>query len=92
MSDDRQRWVNITTATTTVVKDIPGKLIHVVVNKPVSGSTITIYNNTAASGTKIATITNSTVVTPYFLDYDLRFDVGLTVVTSGLDDITIVYA
>ena len=92
MSEYRQRFTNITTATTTVVKSGAGRLIHIVVNKPVSASSITIYNNTAASGTKIGTITNSTVVTPYFLDYDARFDTGLTIVTSGADDITVVYA
>ena len=92
MSEYRQRFANITTATTTVVKSGAGRLIHIVVNKPVSASTITIYNNTAASGTKIGTITNSTVVTPYCLDYDARFDTGLTIVTSGADDITVVYA
>lgn len=91
MADDRQKFTNITTATTTVVKGAPGKLVHIVVNKPVAMSTITIYDNTAGSGTKIGTVTNSAVTTPYFLDYDLRFATGLTSVTSGADDITVVY-
>jgi hypothetical protein len=83
---------NITSATTTAVKATPGILIRVTVNKPVSGSTITIYNNTAASGTKVATITNSTDTKPYYLDFGCWCDTGITVVTSGADDVTITYA
>jgi len=93
MSDDRRnKFRRISTATTTVVKSAPGTLFRVVVNKPVSGSTITVYDNTAGSGTVLALITNSTVVTPYFLDYFSRCETGITVVTNNTDDITVVYA
>lgn len=90
--DRRLSSVNITTATTTTVKSVPGLLKRVVVNKPVSGSTITIYNNTAASGTKVGTITNTADVKPYFIDFGRWCDTGITVVTSGADDVTVVYA
>lgn len=93
MSDvTRKRYLNIAGAATTVVKAAPGSLFYIVNNKPVSTATITIYDNTAGSGTKIGTITNSTVVTPYFLEYECRFATGLTIITSGADDITVVYA
>lgn len=91
MADRRERYATSTTATTTTVKSAPGALWRVVLNKPVASSTITIYDNTAASGTKIATITNTTDVKPYFLDFGLRFETGLTIVTSGADDVTVVY-
>ena len=83
---------NITTQTTTTVHNGPCILRRVVFNKKTASGVVTIYDSLAGSGTKIGTITNSAVVTPYFLDYDARFDTGLTIVTSGIDDITVVYA
>lgn len=87
----RERLVNITTATTTVVKSGPGTLWRITLNKPVASSTITIYDNTTNSGTKLGTITNTTDVKPYFLKYGGRFETGLTIVTSGADDITVTF-
>ena len=87
----RERYANITTATTTVVKSAPGVLWQIVVNKPASASTITLYDNTAGSGTKIGTITNTTDLKPYRFEYGCRFETGLTIVTSGADDITVIY-
>ena len=92
MSDRRLKFTNITSATTTTVKSGIGVLKRITFNKPVMTSTVTIYNNTAASGTKIGTITNTTDVKPYFLDFGVFFDTGLTIVTSGADDITVVTA
>lgn len=89
--DRRARYARITTATTTVVKAAPGTLWSVVVNKPVGSSTITIYDNTAGSGTVIALITNSADTKPFDLGYGVRFETGLTIVTSGADDVTVVY-
>ncbi len=86
----RKSYRNITTATTTVVKEAPGELCRLVVNKPINAGTVTIYDNTAGSGTKIGTITHSGAV-PYEIEFDLRFQTGLTIVTSGADDITVVY-
>ena len=74
--DRRLKYTNITAAGTNVLKTGVGNLVMITVNKPVSGSTITLYDNTAASGTKIGTITNSTVTTPYFLKYDCFFSTG----------------
>jgi len=52
------KYRNIAGAATTVVKSGKGRLVTINVNKTIASSTITIYDNTAASGTKIATITN----------------------------------
>ncbi|UOF81786.1 pol-like polyprotein [Caudoviricetes sp.] len=92
MADDRRnRYSNITSAATNTVKSGAGVLWRVTVNKPVASSTITIYDNTAASSTKIATITNTVDVKPYYLDYGIRFETGLTIVTSDADDVTVTY-
>lgn len=91
MADRRERYSNITSAATNTVKSSPGMLWRITVNKPASASTITIYDNTAASGTKIATITNTTDLKPFYLDFGIRFETGLTIVTSGADDITVIY-
>lgn len=84
-------YSNITSAATNTLRTGAGFLERVTVNKPVSASTITVYDNTAGSGTKIALITNSTVVTPYSLPYGVKFTTGLTIVTSGADDVTVVW-
>jgi hypothetical protein len=81
---------NITTATTANVKNTYGVLHAITVNTPAAG-TITVYDNTAASGTKIATVT---VVTgqAFTLKYNVTFGTGLTVVTSAVMDVTVCYS
>jgi hypothetical protein len=82
-------YQNITTDTTTVLKSVPGYLHTVCVNTPAAGGTITIYDSTAASGTKIGTIT-SYASTPRCQTYDVAFWNGLTIVTAtAAPDITV---
>ena len=81
----------ITTATTTNVKTGAGLLHKIVVNKPISGSTIKLIDNTSGTTANIGTITNTSDVKPYELIYDCRVSLGLIVVTSGADDITVIY-
>ena len=85
---------NITTATTTTVRTGAGILRRVVNNKKVASGTITIYDNTAGSGTKIGTITNPGTLlnNSETYEYGVRFGTGLTVVTSQAEDLTVVYA
>ena len=78
---------NIASATTTVIGG-PGILHSIVINTTAAG-TITIYDNTAASGTKIATIKASAVEGTYL--YDVRCRTGLTIVTAAASDITVSY-
>lgn len=81
---------NITTTTTTVVKSGVGVLRGITVNTLGSvASTVTIYDNTAGSGTKIGTI-NSLTLSGQF-EFDIAFATGLTVVTTGAPDITVAY-
>lgn len=86
---------NITTATTTTVKSGAGVLHSLCVNKFVASATVTIYDNTAASGTLIATITNpATLLDEGGLGcdvFDAAFSTGLTIVTVGAQDITATY-
>lgn len=89
MRSEFGRYNNITTATTTVVKTGPGVLVSIVINAANTG-TITIYDNTAASGTKIATIAAGATAGSTF-GYLAQFATGLTVVTSAADNITVVY-
>lgn len=85
-------FVNIATVSTTTVKTGPGVLQSIVVNtRGTVASTVTVYNNTAASGAKIATI-DSLNLSGTFI-YGLAFSTGLTIVTTGTvaPDITVVY-
>lgn len=78
---------NIKTATTTTVKTGAGVLHKIVINTT-TAFTITVYDNTTATGTTIATIAAS--ATGVFI-YDLAFTTGLTIVTGGASDITVTY-
>lgn len=76
----------INTATTTVVVTGQGTLVNIIINGGTTG-TITIYDNTAASGTKIADFdtTNSIASIPF----GSKFAKGLTVVTSAATKLTV---
>ena len=84
---------NIVGAATTTLKSGAGVLVAVVNNKAVALGVTTLYDNTAASGTKIGTITNpaALLASQFGLSYNLTFTTGLTVVTSSTDDITVIY-
>jgi hypothetical protein len=83
------QYQNITTDTTTVVKSTSGVLHTVCVNTPAATGTITIYDSTAASGTKIGTITSYASL-PKCFTYDVAFWTGLTIVTAtAAPDVTV---
>jgi predicted ribonuclease toxin of YeeF-YezG toxin-antitoxin module len=79
---------NIMNMSTTVVKGSSGKLHAITVNTT-AAATITIYDNTSAAGTKIGILKASVVEGTYF--YNCSFDTGLTIVTAGAPDITVIY-
>lgn len=96
--------LNITGNVTTVVKTGIGTLHGVIINDNNSGGTVTVYNNTAGSGTKIAKfqigtpggglLSNNGFQTSIFLGpLMVKFDIGLTVVTAGSanNNITVIY-
>jgi hypothetical protein len=86
-------YTNITTATTTTVKSGSGTLVRIVNNKKVASGVITIYDNTAGSGTKIGTITSPATLLDNHQVYDFQvgFQTGLTIVTSQAEDLTVVW-
>lgn len=89
--EQRNSYTNITTATTTTIKSGSGFLHLIMVNNPAASATITIYDNTTGSGTKIATITQPAVLlaTNFNFRYDVAFNTGLTIVTTGVQDLTV---
>lgn len=78
----------IATATTTTVKSGAGTLHAVIVGETAAGA-ITIYDNTAASGTIIGVLKASIAEGDYLFDAD--FSVGLTIVTAAASKLTVTY-
>ncbi len=92
--EQRNSYLNITSTATTVVKAAPGFLHRITINSATIAAVITIYDNTAGSGTKIGTITMpaALLANQIIIDYDILFLTGLTIVTSvGAQDITVSY-
>ena len=76
-------YTNISTSTTTVVKTGSGILHTININSlGTVASTVTIYDNTSASGTTIATL-NSLTIGQGTYTFDVSFSTGLTIVTTG---------
>ena len=89
-----RQFKNIAGAATTVVSTKSGRLWGLTINKAVANGVITIYDNTAASGTIIATITSPAALVQSYVSLDFQgaqFGTGLTVVTSAADDITVIF-
>jgi hypothetical protein len=90
MVADRANYTNIATNATTVIASTAGSLCRITVNKVGTTSTATVYDNSAASGTIIATLSTVAVGT---LHYMCRYSTGLTIVTAGAAaaDITVTW-
>lgn len=88
----RPLYKNIASATTTVLKTGVGTLHDILINKKgTAGATMTIYDNSAGSGTIIGTF-DLTAVNIGGIDADLDFYTGLTIVTTGATiDVTITW-
>jgi hypothetical protein len=95
---------NLTGNVTTTLKSGSGVLKGILINNNTTGGTLTLYDNTSASGTKIATMTIGTPSGgllsgngqggPFLVDgLNIEFKNGLTVVTAGStsNDITVLY-
>ena len=78
----------ISAATTTTVKSGRGRLASITIGETAAGA-ITVYDNTAGSGTVIAVLKASIVEGTY--TFDAIFNVGLTIVTAGASKITVSY-
>lgn len=89
-----QKYRNIAGAATTLVKTGRGVLVAIINNKTIASGVVTVYDNTTNSGNKIATITNpgTLLQSQYHLPYyRADFVIGLTIVTSAADDLTVIY-
>lgn len=75
-------YLNVAAGTaTTVVKSGAGIFASITINtKGASSNTLTVYDNTAGSGTKIATI--DTTAAQVTLNFNVAFAAGLTIVSA----------
>lgn len=90
---DDYEFVHISGAATTVISGVACKLIRVVVNTT-AASAINIYNAaTSATSTtaNVVGVLKASIVEGDY-DYMTKLATGLTVVTLGASDITVVYA
>lgn len=82
-------YAYITTATTTQVKTGPGTLHVIQINGGTLGA-ITVIDGTSGSTANIATITPPVASTDGYV-YDLRFALGLRIVTAAATDVTVTF-
>jgi hypothetical protein len=78
----------ISTATTTTVKSGAG-MLHAITLTETAAGTITVYDNTAGSGTVKAALKASIAEGTYI--FDITFATGLTIVTAGASKLTVSY-
>lgn len=78
----------ISSATTTTIKSGAGFLHTITITESVA-STIIVYDNTAGSGTIIASFVASAAVGTY--KFNVSFGTGLTIVTAGASKLTTSY-
>jgi hypothetical protein len=84
--EQRYSYSRINTATTTVVKNAPGFLQSINVLATAAG-TITVYDNTAGSGTVIAVLKAGINEGTY--TFNVECLTGITIITAGASDITV---
>ena len=78
----------ISTATTTTVKSGAGKLHRITLGETAAGA-ITIYDNTAGSGTIIGVLKAS--VAEQTFEFGADFSTGLTIVTAGASKLSVIF-
>lgn len=76
----------ISTAVTTTVKTGAGLLHTLVVNGGTAG-TVIVYDNTAASGTILASFDSTNALNTY--TFDCAFSTGLTIITSAATKVSV---
>jgi hypothetical protein len=93
--EERFSYLNIVAGqATTVVKTGSGLLHAIIFNGPATATNTTnVYDNTAASGTLIATPLATAVVLPTTVTYNCAFSTGLTIITATANgaNMTVVY-
>jgi len=85
-------YKHIPSAGTYVCKVGAGMLHGIAINNPSAVCTCTIYDDEAGAGTVIGILyLTAKVITPFFMNYQLPFSTGLTIITDGASDFTVVY-
>lgn len=88
-TDVAPRYLFINSVATTVVRAGAGTLRRISYSPNGISGTVTVYDNTAASGPLVTVFTVPATGTPGFIDYGVEVDVGLTVVTNSTVGITV---
>lgn len=89
---ENNSYTNITATATTVIKAGSGVLNTITFGGPVATGTVSIFDNTAGSGTSIGVITTPASPMPVTLNLNVRFSTGLTIVTAvAAQNITVSY-
>lgn len=83
------RYRNITTATTTYVKEAPGILAGIVVNGGTMGSITVVDNTSTVVGSTVATIASP--VAGQVIPFGVKCGVGIAIVTGAATDLTVVW-
>lgn len=86
--EQQMSYQAISTATTTTVKSGSGLLHSIIVTGGTAG-TIIVYDNTAGSGTVIASFDSTNALETYV--FNAKFTTGLTIVTGAATKLTAIY-
>lgn len=88
--ETQPKYAHITTAGTYLLKNTAGTLHKIVMNNA-GGTLVTVYDNITATAPIMAVINTPAQANPVTLSYDVAFSTGLTIVTTGTWDLTVVY-
>lgn len=84
--------VHIGGATTTLVKNGKGVLGSIVVNRATTNQTVTVYDGITAQGSVVGIVTHgASPLSGNTIPLGCKMEHGITVVTSGADDLTVLY-
>lgn len=86
--ETRFSYATISTAATTTVKSGAGFLHRIIITGGTAG-TITVYDNTAGSGTQIADFDTTNTMNSY--EFNVAFSTGLTIITGAATKVTVAY-
>lgn len=86
-------FTRIAGAATTVVATGPRLLKRIVVGTPVASSTIQVQDGNGTTNVAITTITNTAATPPpsYVVEFQVKCANGIRIITSGADDIAVVW-
>lgn len=78
----------ISTGATTLIKSGAGVLVSIIVTGGTTG-TIDVYDNTTATGTKLASFDTTNAIAAY--KFNCAFDTGCTIVTAAATKLSVMW-